>query len=182
MRSWPWRSWLCVSAGLAALSLAPRPAEPSGGPGRCGASAADIRSGLLHRRTAPAWCWPRLAAVGGHTAIFLIAARTAGVAATPGQLLPLAVFVLLAMSVPANIAGWGPREGAAAWAFGAAGLGAAQGVSAAVVYGVLSLVACLPGAVVLAAGWLAQRRGRSAARRAGRRRGGAAWLNVPTPC
>ena len=55
------------------------------------------------------------------------------------------------MSVPLNVAGWGPREGVTAWAFGAAGLGAAQGVSAAVVYGVLVFVACLPGAVVLLA-------------------------------
>jgi glycosyltransferase 2 family protein len=34
-------------------------------------------------------------------------------------------------------------------AFGAVGLGAAQGLTTAVVYGVLSLIACLPGAVVL---------------------------------
>jgi hypothetical protein len=34
-------------------------------------------------------------------------------------------------------------------AFAAAGLGAAQGLTTAVVYGVLSLIACLPGAVVL---------------------------------
>lgn len=118
------------------------------------ASAADIRSGLLTSSTCPGVVLASVAAVGGHTAIFLIAARTAGVTATVGQLLPLAMFVLLAMSVPANIAGWGPREGAAAWAFAAAGLGAAQGVSAAVVYGVLSFVACLPGAAVLAAGWV----------------------------
>ena len=44
-----------------------------------------------------------------------------------------------------NIAGWGPREGVAAWAFAAAGLGAAQGVATAVVYGVMVLVASLPG-------------------------------------
>ena len=49
-------------------------------------------------------------------------------------------------------AGWGPREGVAAWAFGAAGLGAAQGVATAVVYGVMVLVASLPGAVVLVGG------------------------------
>ena len=36
------------------------------------------------------------------------------------------MFVLLAMSVPASIAGWGPWEGAAAWAFSAAGLGDAR--------------------------------------------------------
>ena len=69
-------------------------------------------------------------------------------------MLPLALLVLLAMGVPANIAGWGPREGVAAWAFGVAGLSVAQGVSAAVVYGVMVLVASLPGAGVLIAGWL----------------------------
>jgi hypothetical protein len=37
----------------------------------------------------------------------------------------------------------------AAWAFSAAGLGAAQGVTTAVVYGVMVAVAGLPGAVVL---------------------------------
>ena len=93
------------------------------------------------------------------------------------------------MAVPMNIAGWGPREGVAAWAFGAAGLGAAQGVATAVVYGVMVLVASLPGAVVLVAAWL--RRSAAAGRadpsllravghrQAGRRR---AWLSVPTPC
>jgi hypothetical protein len=37
----------------------------------------------------------------------------------------------------------------AAWSFGAAGLGADQGVAAAVAYGAIVLVANLPGAVVL---------------------------------
>ena len=50
------------------------------------------------------------------------------------------------MAVPMNIAGWGPREGVAAWAFAAAGLSATQGVATAVVYGVMVLVASLPGA------------------------------------
>jgi glycosyltransferase 2 family protein len=72
----------------------------------------------------------------------------------PVRMLPLALLVLLAMSVPANIAGWGPREGVAAWAFGAAGLGASQGVTVAVAYGVLAFVACLPGAAILGLGWL----------------------------
>ena len=88
-------------------------------------------------------------AVAGHVLTFLIAARVAGSDASVAQLLPLALLVLLAMSVPMNIAGWGPREGMAAWAFGAAGLGAAQGVAATVAFGVLVLAAALPGAVVL---------------------------------
>jgi hypothetical protein len=41
-----------------------------------------------------------------------------------------------------------------AWAFGEAGLGASRGVAAAVAYGVMVLVASLPGAAVLAAGWV----------------------------
>jgi hypothetical protein len=67
-------------------------------------------------------------------------------------LLPLALLVLVAMGIPANVAGWGPREGVAAWVFGAAGLGAEAGVATAVVYGVMVLVASLPGVAVLVAG------------------------------
>ena len=47
--------------------------------------------------------------------------------------------------MPTNIAGWGPREGVAAWAFGVAGPGAGLGVATAVVFGVMVLVASLRG-------------------------------------
>jgi uncharacterized membrane protein YbhN (UPF0104 family) len=97
-------------------------------------------------------------ALAGHLAVFLIAARAAGAGAPLASLLPLTLLALLAMAVPLSIAGWGPREGVAAWVFGAAGLGATQGVAAAVAYGVLSLIGVLPGALVLL--------GRLAARRA----------------
>jgi hypothetical protein len=59
------------------------------------------------------------------------------------------------MGLPLNVGGWGPREGVTAWAFGAAGLGAATGLTVAVVYGVLSFVASLPGICVLVARWAA---------------------------
>ena len=55
--------------------------------------------------------------------------------------------VLLAAAIPFNVGGWGPREGAAGWAFALAGAGAAAGVSAATLYGVLALVAVAPGAI-----------------------------------
>ncbi len=58
------------------------------------------------------------------------------------------------MGLPLNVGGWGPREGVTAWAFGAAGLGAGTGLSVAVVYGVLSFVASLPGVVVLVVRWV----------------------------
>ena len=66
--------------------------------------------------------------------------------------------MLLLAALP-NVGGWGPREGAAAWAFAAAGLGASLGVATAVVYGVMVLAASLPGAVVLVAGIVARRDG-----------------------
>ena len=93
-------------------------------------------------------------AVGGYVLTFLVAASAAGATAPAERLVPLAAMVLVGGALP-SVAGWGPREGVAAWSFGAAGLGAAQGVAAAVVYGVLVLCSALPGAVlplVVAAG------------------------------
>lgn len=131
-------------------------ARPGGGRSACArlrsAAAGDIRDGLLARR---AWLSIGIASalvVCGHAVNFLIAARTAGTTAPPSQMLPLALLVILVMVLP-SAGGWGPREGATAWAFAAAGLGAEQGVATAVVYGVMVLVASLPGAAVLVVSW-----------------------------
>jgi glycosyltransferase 2 family protein len=115
-------------------------------------AAGDIREGLLVGR---AWLGIALAsalAVGGHAAMFLLAARTAGTTAPPSRMLPIALIVIAATVLP-SVAGWGPREGVAAWVFGAAGLGAQHGVATAVVFGVMVLVSSLPGAVVLVVAW-----------------------------
>jgi uncharacterized membrane protein YbhN (UPF0104 family) len=110
---------------------------------------ADVREVLLARRVWPGVVFLSVVAVGGHLVTFVVAARTAGIDAPVAQLLPLTLLALLAMGIPANIGGFGPREGVAAWAFAAAGLTAAQGVATATVYGVLVLVASLPGVAVL---------------------------------
>jgi glycosyltransferase 2 family protein len=115
-------------------------------------AARDLRDGLLARRAWPAIALASALAVTGHAVMFLIAARTAGTTAPPSQVLPLALLVLAGAALP-NIGGWGPREGVTAWAFAAAGLGAAHGVAAAVVYGAMVFVAVLPGAVVLVVAW-----------------------------
>jgi glycosyltransferase 2 family protein len=126
---------------------------------------ADIRDGVLRRRALPVVVIASAVIVAGHVVTFLIAARAAGVSAPTVRMLPLAVLALLAMVLP-NIGGWGPREGLTAWAFSAAGLGAARGTAAAVTFGVLVLVASLPGAIVLFVGWLPPRRSsRARARR-----------------
>jgi len=116
------------------------------------AIADDVRRGLLPRDTWPGIVLASAAAVAGYVATYLLAARAVGVAAPPERLVPLVLLVLLAAGLPVNLAGWGPREGMAAWSFGAAGLGAADGMATSVAYGALMLVGTLPGAVVLVLG------------------------------
>lgn len=122
---------------------------------------ADVRAGVLARRVWPGVLGCSLVAHAGHLVTFLVAARAVGASAPPGLLLALALLVLLAAAIPTNLGGWGPREGAAAWAFSAAGLTAAQGVAAAAAYGVLVTAASLPGAVVLAVDAAGHRRRRA---------------------
>jgi uncharacterized membrane protein YbhN (UPF0104 family) len=109
----------------------------------------DLRVGLLSRHALPRVLLASAVVVAGHATVVVVAARATGVDVRPSTLVPLALVVLAGSAVPANVAGWGPREGVAAWAFAAAGLGASAGVTAAAAYGTLVLVAALPGAVVL---------------------------------
>ncbi len=109
----------------------------------------DLRVGLISRRALPRVLLASAVVVAGHAAVIVVATRTTGVDVPLATLVPLALVVLAGSAVPANIAGWGPREGVAAWAFAATGLGATAGVTAAAAYGALVLVAALPGAVVL---------------------------------
>ena len=122
----------------------------------------DVRNALFDPRAWPVVVLSSVVVAVGHGTVFLVAAWTTGTDASVARLLPLAMLVLLAMIVPLNVGGWGPREGMAAWAFAAVGLGAEQGVAAATAYGVMGLVATLPGAVVLAVD--AVRRARDPAR------------------
>jgi uncharacterized membrane protein YbhN (UPF0104 family) len=112
----------------------------------------DVRRGLLARDAWPGVVLCSTVAVAGYVATYLLAARAVGVTGSPQRLVPLVLLVLVAAGVPLNLAGWGPREGMAAWSFGAAGLGASEGVATAVAYGALVLVGALPGVVVLAVG------------------------------
>ncbi|CAL9389923.1 hypothetical protein SUDANB151_01218 [Streptomyces sp. enrichment culture] len=154
-------------AGALAVLLALRMNRVPSGPTRKGraprAMLAEAREALLSRRNLPRVALSSAVVLAGYLAMFLLAARAAGSAASASVLTPLAVLALLAMTLPLNVGGWGPREGVTAWAFGAAGLGAGTGLGVAAVYGVLSLVASLPGAVVLVARWYGGTRTGSAA-------------------
>jgi uncharacterized membrane protein YbhN (UPF0104 family) len=109
----------------------------------------ELRRGLLAPDVWPQLTLASVLVVAGHTATFVIAARVAGCTAPLGELVALLMVVQTAVVIPLSIGGWGPREGAAAWAFAAAGLGAATGVTVATLYAVLMLAAVAPGAGLL---------------------------------
>jgi uncharacterized membrane protein YbhN (UPF0104 family) len=154
----PVRSWMpavalvvvaCVLA-LAFVIVVTRPSTATRAGRVLTAVRDDVRRGLMARETWPVVVTASIVIIVGNVATFVIAARIVGTDASLASLATIALLVLAAMSVPVSIAGWGPREGVAAWVFGAVGLGAAAGVTTAVVYGVMVLVATLPGAAVLA--------------------------------
>ncbi len=87
--------------------------------------------------------------VACHIAIFAIATNAVGASVPPARMPAVALVVLLAASIPFNVGGWGPREGAAGWAFAVAGFGASAGVAASTLYGVLAFISVAPGAIVL---------------------------------
>jgi uncharacterized membrane protein YbhN (UPF0104 family) len=147
-------------AGCAALVLRAAARRGRSRPARAArVVAADLHGGLL----APG-VWPRLAlasvlVVAGHTATFVIAARVAGCTAPLGELVALLMVIQTAAVIPLSIGGWGPREGVAAWAFAAAGLGAATGVTVTTLYAMLMLAAVVPGAGLLLGDAVHRRRG-----------------------
>lgn len=89
--------------------------------------------------------------VASHTILFVVACVATGVRAPLSELVALGLIALTAGALPINVGGWGPREGAAASAFAAVGLGASAGVAASTTFGVLATIAVLPGAAVLVA-------------------------------
>lgn len=127
-----------------------------------------VQLGLVGALLLPgAWRWAGLAAVvvivaagglvallsamstTGHLTVFLVAAASAGVDLPATSLVSVGALVVLGSAIPLNVAGWGPREGIAAWAFAAFGSTATAGLAAAVTFGVVATLATLPGLAFL---------------------------------
>ncbi|MEV4689379.1 lysylphosphatidylglycerol synthase domain-containing protein [Microbacterium sp. LWH3-1.2] len=89
--------------------------------------------------------------IAAHAATFVIAGVAAGVHAGADELAVVALIVLGAAAIPVNVGGWGPREAVAASAFALAGLGAGAGIAVSTGFGVLTVVAVLPGCLALLA-------------------------------
>jgi glycosyltransferase 2 family protein len=150
----------------------------------------DVRA-VLRSGGGPGILGLSVLALAGYLATFVVAARAVGATAPVTELLPLLILALLVMALPFNVGGWGPREAVAAVGFGAVGLGAAQGFAAAVAYGVLCMVACLPGGAVLLLRLMSARftgarrtpaRGSRAPRVPSQRTPATAVRPLPTPC
>jgi uncharacterized membrane protein YbhN (UPF0104 family) len=138
---------------LVAVGVLVARARSSAGTGRWRAllsdAAGDVRAGALSRSAWPGLIGLSAAALAGYLALFVVAARAAGVTASTVALLPPLLLALIAMGLPISVGGWGPREGVAALTFWMAGLGAPLGVTTSVAYGALALIAALPGGLLL---------------------------------
>jgi glycosyltransferase 2 family protein len=110
---------------------------------------ADARRAFLPTRVLLIQVGSALLVVAANLALYVAAARALGSDIPLATLLPLIAPVLLVMMLPVSVAGWGVREGAAALLWGFSGLGAAEGVAIAVAYGLLFLLAALPGLLPL---------------------------------
>lgn len=114
-------------------------------PGWVSALWADIQRGLWHGGV---WAWQlasSLLIVFSYALVMLCAARAIGVDLPASVLLALAPPLLLSMLIPLSVAGWGLREGTAASVWAWVGLAPSQGVAVSLAYGVIVLIATLPG-------------------------------------
>lgn len=109
----------------------------------------DLRRSLLASSVWPRQLLGSLLVVLSYALVFVCAARAIGVTLPLGTLLSLVPPVLIAMLIPLSLAGWGLREGAAALVWGLAGLAPAEGVAVSMAYGLLVLLASLPGALFM---------------------------------
>lgn len=114
-------------------------------PSWCQALARDVRRGLLRHGVWPQQLLSSLVIVLSYGLVMVCAARAIGVELPSLQVLALTPVLLLAMLIPFSVAGWGLREGAAAGVWALVGLPPAQGVAVSLAYGVLVLLASLPG-------------------------------------
>lgn len=133
----------CLGVGIAvALSLAMRFA-----PRRLHKLRDHVREGVVA-------IWQRQAALGLAIAgcnivTFAFCAAAIGIDLGPLAAAAFVPLILTAMLIPASVAGWGFREGAAALLLPLAGAGAQGAIATSVAFGAAILVAALPGAFFL---------------------------------
>lgn len=156
-----WPGWMLgLAATITLVSLAGLALLLAAGlvPGRFG-----TRIGELARTAAIALVGPRVVlhqlALSAVTtacilAAFAFSALAVGLSLPFGAIVSLVPLMLLTMLIPVTISGWGLREGAAAALLPLAGAAVSESLAASVLFGLLGLVAVLPGAAVV---WMSSR-------------------------
>ncbi len=109
----------------------------------------DLRRAWGSMRAVVVQVGVNLVVAGGLIAGFLLCARSVGTQMQVAEALVLIPACLAAMLVPVGIGGIGLREGAAAALWPLAGYSAEAGVAAALLFGLTTLAAALPGAILL---------------------------------
>jgi len=109
----------------------------------------DARAALVERGAAGVQLAISTASVAVLVALFVCAARAAGVALAPVDAIAIVPLVLGATTIPWAFAGWGVREASTMVLFRLVGLDATSGLAASVTFGLFSLAAATPGLVAL---------------------------------
>lgn len=147
---WPgWMLGLAATITLASLAVVGVLLAARFVPGRFGARVAELSRtaaiALAGRRVLPR----QVALSAGTTACILIAfwfaGLSVGLSLSFAAVVTLVPLILLTMLIPITISGWGLREGAAAALLPLAGATVSESLAASVVFGLVGLVAVLPG-------------------------------------
>lgn len=112
----------------------------------------DTRSALLNRRSMAAQFALGGLLLGCCLGTFYCAAQAVNATLPLLYLLALVPGVMFSLSLPISIAGWGLREATSVALWAMAGLPYAEAMASSVLYGILGLLASLPGALVLLLG------------------------------
>ena len=104
----------------------------------------DLAAVFWHRGAFAVQFGLSMLTVLSYIAVFMIAAAATGAALPPVAAITIIPLCLMTMLIPAGIGGWGTREAAAAALWPLLGLTSAEGLSASLLYGLLSLLGVAP--------------------------------------
>jgi uncharacterized membrane protein YbhN (UPF0104 family) len=148
-----WARQFVLGIGLVLLGLIAVFALATGVPGPWRRAAEGFRVATVRSLCAPGvWPWQILLStltVTCNIAAVTFAARATGTVLSVDAMVTVVPLMLTAMLIPVSAGGWGLREGAAAALWPLMGLPAAAGVAASIAFGLVIMVASLPGIVML---------------------------------
>ena len=145
--------WVAAGLVLAASVIALAMRSEAVARSRIGAGirlvVSEVRSSMLSSGAWAVQLAASLVAVALLGGMFYLCTIAVGATVDGRQALLIAPLVLAAGALPISVGGWGVREATSAGLFGLMGLDATEGAAASAAFGAVSLVAALPGALVL---------------------------------